>query len=66
MDERINPTEETPVETSEFLSHLNLVFLDLVLKKMSSRLERIREEVYARVCKSEICCFSNHHAFLLQ
>ena len=45
----INPTEETPVETSEFLSHLNLGFLDPLLKKMFPRLERIKEGVYARV-----------------
>ena len=45
----INPTEESPVETSEFLSHLNLDFLDPVLKEMFPRLEQIRESVYARV-----------------
>jgi len=45
----INPTEEIPVETSEFLSHLNLGFLDLVLKEMFPRLERIKKGVYARV-----------------
>jgi len=45
----INPTEETPIETSEFLSHLNLGFLDPLLKKMFPRLERIKKKVYARV-----------------
>jgi len=45
----INPTEEIPVETSEFLSHLNLGFLDPVLKEMFPRLERIKKGVYARV-----------------
>lgn len=44
-----NPTEDTPVETSEFLSHLNLEFLDPVLKEMFPRLEYIRLKVYARV-----------------
>ena len=29
----INPTASTPVETSEFLSHLRLEFLDPFLKK---------------------------------
>ena len=45
----INPTKENPVEISEFLSHLNLSFLDSSLKKMFPRLERIKEGVYARV-----------------
>ena len=45
----INPTEESPVETSEFLSHLNLDFLDPVLKEMFPRLERIKKKVYARI-----------------
>ncbi len=45
----INPTKENPVETSEFLSHLNLSFLDSSLKKMFPRLERIKKGVYARV-----------------
>ncbi|MCD6573886.1 MAG: hypothetical protein J7K95_07315, partial [Thermoplasmata archaeon] len=45
----INPIKESPVETSEFLSHLNLDFLDPVLKKMFPRLERIKKKVYARV-----------------
>ncbi|MEA2054978.1 MAG: hypothetical protein U9O96_07750 [Candidatus Thermoplasmatota archaeon] len=44
-----NPTEYNPVETSEFLSHLNLEFLDPVLKEMFPRLEYIRLKVYARV-----------------
>ena len=45
----INPTESTPVETSEFLSHLNLEFLDPFLKKIFPRFERIKEKVYARI-----------------
>ncbi|RLF45442.1 MAG: hypothetical protein DRN29_06715 [Thermoplasmata archaeon] len=45
----INPTKENPVEISEFLSHLNLSFLDSSLKKMFPRLERIKKGVYARV-----------------
>ena len=44
-----NPTEDNPVETSEFLSHLNLEFLDTVLKEMFPRLEYIKQRVYARV-----------------
>ena len=45
----INPTESTPVEISEFLSHLNLEFLDPLLKKIFPRFERIKEKVYARI-----------------
>ena len=44
-----NPTEDTPVETSEFLSHSHLGFLDPVLKEMFPRLEYIKPKVYARV-----------------
>lgn len=44
-----NPTETTPVETSEFLSHLHLEFLDPVLKEMFPRLKQIKPSVYARV-----------------
>ena len=45
----IDPTEQNPVETSEFLSHLNLNFLDPVLREMFPRLERIKKKVYARI-----------------
>ena len=45
----INPTASTPVETSEFLSHLRLEFLDPFLKKIFPRFERIKEKVYARI-----------------
>ncbi|MEM2583838.1 MAG: hypothetical protein QW519_05775, partial [Candidatus Thermoplasmatota archaeon] len=45
----INPTKENPVETSEFLSHLELSFLDQTLKQMFPRLERIKKSVYARI-----------------
>ena len=33
-----NPTKDNPVETSEFLSHLNLSFLDNTLQQMFPRL----------------------------
>ncbi|MEA3457828.1 MAG: hypothetical protein U9R21_04030 [Candidatus Thermoplasmatota archaeon] len=44
-----NPTEITPVETSEFLSHLYLECLDPVLKEMFPRLKYIKPRVHARV-----------------
>ncbi len=44
-----NPAEDNPVETSEFLSHLHLGFLDGILRELFPRLERIKPEVYARV-----------------
>lgn len=44
-----NPTEHNPVETSEFLSHLHLGFLDQILRELFPRLERIKPEVYARI-----------------
>ncbi|MEM2258474.1 MAG: hypothetical protein QXE46_01040, partial [Candidatus Thermoplasmatota archaeon] len=34
---------------SEFLSHLELSFLDQTLKQMFPRLERIKKSVYARI-----------------
>jgi len=45
----INPTKDNPVEISGFLSHLNLSFLDSVLKKIFPRFERIKGSVYARL-----------------
>ena len=45
----INPTKESPVETPEFLSHLNLEFMDSLLKEMFPRFERIKQRVYARI-----------------
>ena len=44
-----DPTKDNPVETSEFLSHLNLSFLDNILQQMFPRLPRIKESVYARI-----------------
>ncbi len=44
-----NPTEENPVEISEFLSHLHLDFLDETLQQIFPRLSRIRKSVYARI-----------------
>ena len=44
-----NPTKDDPVEISEFLSHLNLSFLDNTLQQMFPRLSRIKESVYARI-----------------
>jgi len=44
-----NPTKENPVEISEFLSHLNLSFLDNILQQIFPRLSRIKESVYARI-----------------
>jgi len=44
-----NPTKYNPVETLEFLSHLNLSFVDNTLQQMFPRLSRIKENVYARI-----------------
>ena len=45
----VNPTKETPVETSRLLKHLNLEWVDPVLKQLFPRFDRIKQELYARV-----------------
>ena len=44
-----NPTEETPVETSRFLKHLNLEWVDLILKELFPRFEWIKHRLYPRM-----------------
>ncbi len=44
-----NPTEQHPVETSEFLSHLHLNFLNRIPRELFPRLEQIKPGVHARV-----------------
>ena len=50
----INPTKENPVETSEFLLHLNLTFLHPILEKNVSEVRKNKER---RVCKGKISYF---------
>ena len=45
----INPTEETPVETSRFLRHLDLEWVDPILKELFLRFEWIKHRLYPRV-----------------
>ena len=50
----INPTEEIPVETSEFLSHFRSGFSGPCIK---GDVSQIRKDKERSVCKSKICCF---------
>ena len=45
----VDPTEETPVETSRFLKHLDLEWADPVLKELFPRFEWIKHRLYPRV-----------------
>ena len=44
-----NPTEETPVETSAFLKHLNLEWVDPILKELFPRFKWIKHRLYPRM-----------------
>ena len=45
----VNPTEETPVETSRFLKHLDLEWVDPILKELFPRFDWIKHRLYPRV-----------------
>ena len=45
----VNPTEETPVETSRFLKHLDLEWVDPILKVLFPRFNWIKHRLYPRV-----------------
>jgi len=45
----VNPTERTPVETSRFLKHLALEWVDPILKKLFPRFDWIKHRLYPRV-----------------
>jgi len=45
----VDPTEDTPVETSRFLKHLDLELADPVLKELFPRFEWIKHRLYPRV-----------------
>ncbi len=45
----IDPTEETPVETSRFLKHLDLEWIDPILKELFPRFNWIKHRLYPRV-----------------
>ncbi len=44
-----NPTKETPVETSRFLKHLNLSWIDQLLQQVFPRFHQINHKLYPRV-----------------
>jgi hypothetical protein len=45
----VNPTKETPVETSRVLKYLNLEWVDPILKELFPRFDWIKHRLYPRV-----------------